>query len=66
MELPERKHNSLQEFDYSSAGYYFITICTVNKQKILCNIVGDEADYLRVWEYIDNNPLKWADDEYYE
>ena len=26
--LPERKRNRLKEYDYSSCGVYFITICT--------------------------------------
>ncbi|MBQ0084248.1 MAG: hypothetical protein KBS52_05740, partial [Clostridiales bacterium] len=43
MEQEARKPNRLKEYDYSSAGYYFITICTAKKQKILCNIVGDDA-----------------------
>ena len=38
MELVKRKSNRLKEFDYSSAGYYFITVCTKDKQKILCDI----------------------------
>ena len=29
------------------------------------HIIRDEEDYLRVWQYIDENPLKWKDDEYY-
>ena len=27
-ELPKRKHPRLKEYDYSSNGYYFVTICT--------------------------------------
>ena len=23
------------------------------------------ADYLRIWQYIDTNPARWAEDEYY-
>ena len=165
----ERKQNRLKDYDYSDGGYYFVTICTDHKQKLLCNIVGcgvldapktelsatgkvvdaqlntmknfykeigivkyvimpnhihliikinhnsntssvpnqrcvedaapynnklssfvgtfkrytnktgpnlwqrsfydhiirNEADYLRVWEYIENNPAKWAEDKYY-
>ena len=38
-----RKPTRLQNYDYSQNGYYFITICTHNKQKILCDIVGDGA-----------------------
>ena len=40
MELPNRKPTRLKDFDYSTEGAYFITICTHNKQKILCDIVG--------------------------
>lgn len=39
-ELPKRKKLRLQNFDYNSSGAYFITICTQNRKKILCNIVG--------------------------
>ena len=30
--LPERKKNRLENFDYSSCGVYFITICTANRR----------------------------------
>ena len=43
MELPKRKPTRLKNYDYSSNGAYFITLCTHNKQKILGNIVGDGA-----------------------
>ena len=29
------------------------------------HIIRDEQDYLRVWQYIDENPAKWADDVYF-
>ena len=29
------------------------------------HIIRNEDDYLRIWQYIDENPLKWAEDEYY-
>lgn len=35
MPLPIRKKNRLAEFNYSVPGYYFLTICTVNKRKLL-------------------------------
>ncbi len=41
MNLPNRKPTRLKNYDYSSEGAYFITICTHQKQKILCDIVGD-------------------------
>ena len=43
MQLQNRKSNRLQNYDYSTAGAYFITICTKNKAKILCEIVGGGA-----------------------
>lgn len=30
------------------------------------HIIRSEADYLRIWDYIDTNPAKWAEDCYYE
>ena len=29
------------------------------------HIVRHDADYLRIWQYIDENPARWAEDEYY-
>lgn len=29
------------------------------------HIIRDENDYLRIWNYIDTNPAKWAEDKYY-
>jgi len=28
-------------------------------------IIRDEAEYQRIWQYIDENPAQWAEDEYY-
>jgi len=38
--LPQRKNIRLKKYDYSQAGYYFITICTKDKMTILGEIVG--------------------------
>ena len=38
--LPQRKHPRLAEYDYSSPGAYFITICTQNRRCLLAAIVG--------------------------
>ena len=27
------------------------------------HVIRDETDYLTKWQYIDNNPAKWAEDE---
>ena len=39
-ELPERKHPRLDQYDYSSCGAYFVTICTQNRKCILSRIGG--------------------------
>lgn len=38
-----RKPNRLKNYDYSSQGAYFITICTKDRRCILSTIVGDDA-----------------------
>ena len=43
MELAERKPNRLGEYDYSTSGAYFITVCTQDRRKILSQIVGGGA-----------------------
>lgn len=42
MDLPKRKLHRLKSYDYSN-GYFFVTICTNNKKKLLCDIVGNDA-----------------------
>ena len=41
--LIKRKPTRLKDFDYSSEGAYFITVCTHNREKILCDIVGGDV-----------------------
>jgi len=36
--LPSRKNMRLESYDYSSSGYYFITICTSNHKNTLAKI----------------------------
>lgn len=45
MEEKKRRKKSirLQGFDYNSAGAYFITICTENRQQTLSRIVGGDV-----------------------
>ena len=38
--VPQRKQIRLKEYDYSKKGYYFITICTKNREEILSKIVN--------------------------
>lgn len=42
MNLPKRKPNRLRDYDYSSNGAYFITICVKDRRNLLCDIVGDD------------------------
>ena len=43
--LPQRKQIRLKEYDYSEEGYYFITICTKNRMKILGEIKYKDEYY---------------------
>ena len=38
-EFPKRKPTRLKNFDYSSAGAYFVTICTKDRKPILSDII---------------------------
>ena len=50
MELPRRKKNRLSDFDYSSAGAYFVTICTEQRVSLLCDeTTGDEQPVPNHW-----------------
>ena len=40
MELPYRKKNRLENYDYSQNGAYFITICTEERKCLLASVVG--------------------------
>jgi len=37
--IPARKPNRLKGYDYSSAGYYFVTICTKDRREFLGQII---------------------------
>ena len=56
---PNRKKLRLESFDYAGSGYYFITICTKDKQHLFGTIVGNGQDrslrYQRSLVYI--NPV---------
>ena len=41
--LPKRKPTRLHFYSYSNVGYYFITICAENKEKLFGTIVGGGA-----------------------
>ena len=37
IELPKRKPIRIENYDYSTPGSYFITVCTANREKIFCS-----------------------------
>ena len=39
-ELPRRKHVRLKEYDYSTVGAYFVTICAKNRRSLFSRSVG--------------------------
>ena len=43
MDLPKRKQIRLREYDYSSSGAYFVTICTHDRRCILSDIAVGEG-----------------------
>ena len=43
--LPKRQSIRIGDYDYSTPGAYFITVCTANREKIFWNSVG--ADIIR-------------------
>ena len=51
----KRKPNRLKEYDYSNAGYYFITICTKNKHPLFGKINGTRALLNEYGKIIENN-----------
>lgn len=50
MELPKRKRMRLSQYDYSTPGSYFITVCTVKKQPLLwddCDNLSDIGEVVQ-------------------
>ena len=43
MTLPRRKHIRLPDYDYSTPGAYFVTICTENRRCTLSEITAGDA-----------------------
>ena len=44
-ELPKRKQIRLKNYDYSSPGAYFVTICTKNRKNYFWNELIDPQKY---------------------
>ena len=65
--FPQRKALRLKNFDYSTPGAYFVTICTHNRKCLLSHVVGaiHESPEIQLTEYgkiidrlINNIPLQ--------
>ena len=59
MELPKRKTNRLNDYDYTKVGYYFVTICIENKIE---RFIRNEKSLKNIRDYIINNPINWSID----
>lgn len=46
--IEQRKSPRLKNYDYSRPGYYFITVCTHNKEKTLSKVIKDNRGIARV------------------
>ena len=44
-DLPKRKPNRIDSYDYSTPGAYFVTVCTAGREKLFWSAVG--ADIIR-------------------
>ena len=60
--FPTRKSNRLREYDYSTAGYYYVTICTCNREELFGRIEDNRMvlnEYGKIsentWEEIPNH-----------
>ena len=59
MDLPERKPNRLNTYDYSTPGAYFITICTKDRKSLFWENVG--ASIARPQDVVLSHPGKIVD-----
>ena len=42
-DLPQRKTIRLKDYNYSQEGYYFVTICTQNREDLFGQVVGADS-----------------------
>ena len=54
MVIRHRKPNRLKNFDYSDNGWYFITICTKDRQEYFGNIVNNKINLNEYGKIINN------------
>jgi len=63
MQIKQRKINRLKDFDYSQAGYYFVTICVYNREDCLGKIINGEM-VLNEYGKIVNGRWIWLRNQY--
>jgi len=51
--------SSIKRFTNKQAGF------TIWQDSYYDHIIRDEKDYRRIWQYIDENPARWTEDDYY-
>jgi len=56
--IRRRKPNRLKNFDYSSSGWYFVTICTQNRECIFGNIINNNMILNKYGEIVNRYWLK--------
>lgn len=56
-----RKSHRKEGYDYSTEGYYFITICTHFKEHTLATIIRTERELNLIRLYISLNPVLWRE-----
>jgi len=61
--LRQRKLNRLPRYNYSSSGWYFVTICTKYHEKIFGNIINGKM-ILNEWGKIVNDQWIWLGNNY--
>ncbi len=48
MELPNRKHPRLKEFDYGAGGVFSVTICAENKKCVFGRVISTEEPWVEL------------------
>ena len=60
LEQFNRKRNRLENYDYSTPNAYFITVW---QKGFYDHVIRGDRDHREIWNYIEGNPYKWAEDE---
>ena len=69
MELPKRRPTRLKEYDYSTPGAYFITICVKDKKQLLSKIIVGQGlapaeNHLRLYGKIAKEQIELLENRY--